>query len=75
MFMKAGEWIPLKYWTSEVRAVLKSLEHTCNNPATVQRNRKREKEKCDDRMINFKITALIIVCEVVRKVALITSQK
>ncbi|TNN63610.1 hypothetical protein EYF80_026146 [Liparis tanakae] len=34
---KAGDWIPLKYWTSEVRAELKSLEHTCSKPATVKR--------------------------------------
>lgn len=41
---KAGEWIPLKYCTSEVRAVLKSLEHTCNIPETMQRKTQRERK-------------------------------
>lgn len=43
--------IPLKYWTSDVRAVLKSLEDTCNNPATVEGESGRNRLNDTDALI------------------------
>lgn len=37
--------IPFMYWTSEVRAVFRSLEHTCNIPETTQRRSREKKTK------------------------------
>lgn len=43
-----GEGLPLKYCTSEVRAVLRSSEHTCSIPDTRKRGvRGGEKRETD----------------------------
>jgi len=44
----AGTWklklVPLKHWTSDVRAEPRSSELTCNIPATTENKRKNTKD-------------------------------